>query len=105
MAPSPSCGAMPDARAFTMWDTLANTIADERLTLYLILDEAHRGMKRPSHVDRAEKATIVQRLVNGASGAPPVPVVWGISATVKRFEEAMAEARGRTTYPVGGRRA
>ena len=82
-----------------MWDTLANTIADERLTLYLILDEAHRGMKRPSHVDRAEKATIVQRLVNGASDAPPVPIVWGISATVKRFEEAMAEARGRTTYP------
>ena len=27
---------MPDARAFTMWDTLANTIADEHLTLYLI---------------------------------------------------------------------
>ena len=95
----PELRAMPDARAFTMWDTLANTIADERLTLYLILDEAHRGMKRPSQVDRAEKATIVQRLVNGASGAPPVPVVWGISATVKRFEEAMAEARGRTTYP------
>ena len=40
--------SMPDARAFTMWDTLANTIADEHLTLYLILDEAHRGMKPPS---------------------------------------------------------
>ena len=25
---------MPDARAFTMWDTLANTISDESLTLY-----------------------------------------------------------------------
>ena len=63
---------MPDARAFTMWDTLANTIADEHLTLYLILDEAHRGMKPPSTRDRAEKATIVQRLVNGANGIPPV---------------------------------
>ena len=40
--------SMPDARAFTMWDTLENTIADEHLTLYLILDEAHRGMKPPS---------------------------------------------------------
>ena len=89
---------MPDARAFTMWDTLANTIADEQLTLYLILDEAHRGMKPPSKGDRAEKATIVQRLVNGANGVPPVPIVWGISATVERFDEAMAKAENRTSY-------
>ena len=89
----------PDARAFTMWDTLANTIADEHLTLYLILDEAHRGMKTPSSREQSEKATIVQRLVNGASGAPPVPIVWGISATVERFNEAMAEAENRTSYP------
>ena len=90
---------MPDTRAFTMWDTLANTIADEHLTLYLILDEAHRGMKPPNQRDRAEKATIVQRLINGANGVPPVPIVWGISATVQRFNEAMARAEGRTTYP------
>ena len=90
---------MPDARAFTMWDTLANTIADEHLTLYLILDEAHRGMKPPSTRDRAEKATIVQRLVNGANGVPPVPIVWGISATVERFNDAMAKAENRTSYP------
>lgn len=90
---------MPDARAFTMWDTLANTITDEELTLYLILDEAHRGMRPPSQRDRAEKATIVQRLINGADRVPPVPIVWGISATVQRFNEAMARAEGRTTYP------
>ena len=90
---------MPDARAFTMWNTLANTILDEQLTLYLILDEAHRGMKPPSTRDRAEKATIVQRLVNGADGVPPVPIVWGISATVERFNEAMAKADNRTSYP------
>ena len=90
---------MPDARVFTMWDTLANTIADEHLTLYLILDEAHRGMKPPSQGDRAEKATIVQRLVNGANGVPPVPIVWGISATVERFNDAMAKAKNRTSYP------
>ena len=90
---------MPDARAFTMWDTLANTIADEHLTLYLILDEAHRGMKPSSKGDRAEKATIVQRLVNGANGVPPVPIVWGISATVERFNDAMDRAENRTSYP------
>ena len=90
---------MPDARAYTMWDTLANTIADQELTLYLILDEAHRGMKQPSRRDRAEKATIVQRLINGAKGVPRLPIVWGISATVQRFNEAMDRAEGRTTYP------
>ena len=90
---------MPDTRAFTMWDTLANTITDEHLTLYLILDEAHRGMKPPSTGDQVEKATIVQRLVNGANPVPPVPIVWGISATVKRFNDAMAKAENRTTYP------
>lgn len=90
---------MPDARAFTMWDTLAYTIADRHLTLYLILDEAHRGMKPPTQSDQAEKATIVQQLINGANGVPPVPIVWGISATVQRFNEAMARAEGRTAYP------
>lgn len=90
---------MPDARAYTMWDTLAKTIADEQLTLYLILDEAHRGMKQPNRRDQTEKATIVQRLINGAAGVPPLPIVWGISATVQRFNEAMERAEDRTTYP------
>ena len=90
---------MPDARAYTMWDTIGNTIADEQLTLYLILDEAHRGMKQPNQRDRAEKSTIVQRLINGANGVPPIPIVWGISATVQRFNEAMERAEGRTTFP------
>lgn len=81
----------PDARANTMWDILRNTIEDENLTLYLILDEAHRGMKP----DR-DRATTVQRLINGTNGTPPVPIVWGISATVERFNSAMEQQRGRT---------
>lgn len=91
--------ASPDLRAFTMWDTIRNTIEDENLTLYLILDEAHRGMKKRTKADSDEKSTIVTRLVNGANGVPPIPVVWGISATVERFNTAMAEAEGRLTYP------
>lgn len=91
--------APPDARAYTMWDTLRNTIEDEHLTLYLILDEAHRGMRKPTTRDRSEKQTLVRRLINGANGVPPVPVVWGISATVERFNVAMAESENRTTYP------
>ena len=90
---------MPDARGFTMWDTIRNTIEDEQLTLYMILDEAHRGMKQRSASDRAERSTIVTRLINGANGDPPVPIVWGISATVDRFNQAMTKAEGRTSYP------
>lgn len=89
----------PDTRAFTMWDTLRNTIEDDNLTLYLVLDEAHRGMKRRTSNERQERATIVQRLVNGGNDVPPVPVVLGVSATVERFDKAMAQVEGRTTYP------
>jgi superfamily II DNA or RNA helicase len=81
----------PDDRAQTMWDILRNTIEDEHLTLYLILDEAHRGMKP----DR-QRATTVQRLINGQNGTPAVPIVMGISATVERFNKAMAQQHGRT---------
>lgn len=78
----------PDSVPFTFWDTLRSTIEDDGLTLYMVLDEAHRGMgKRPS-----DTPTIVKRLINGHSGVPPVPIVWGISATVQRFEAAMTEA-------------
>ena len=90
---------MPDGRAFTMWDTLQNTIEDDALTLYMVLDEAHRGMRRRTRKDSAERDTIVQRLINGNNGVPPVPIVLGISATVERFDQAMAKAEGRTTYP------
>ena len=89
----------PDNRAQTMWDILRNTIEDPTLTLYLVLDEAHRGMKRPTSKEAAEKSTTVQRLVNGANAVPPVPVVWGISATVERFDEAMEKSAGRVKYP------
>jgi type III restriction enzyme len=89
----------PDLRSYTMWDTIRNTIDDDNVTLYLILDEAHKGMKRQTKTDKNEKETIVRRLVNGANGVPPVPIVWGISATVERFNEAMQAALNRYSYP------
>lgn len=85
----------PDLRSYTIWDTIRNTIEDPALTLYLVLDEAHRGMGG----DVREKPTIVKRLINGEKGVPGIPVVWGISATVERFTEAMKGADKRTTLP------
>lgn len=85
----------PDLRSHTIWDTIRNTIEDPSLTLYLVLDEAHRGMGTQNR----EKSTIVRRLINGENGVPGIPVVWGISATVERFNTAMEGAQGRSTLP------
>lgn len=86
----------PDAQAYTLWDTIQNTIDDPALTLYLVLDEAHRGMGGSAS---SEKGTIVQRLINGFKGVPGIPVVWGISATVERFNQAISSAGKHIKLP------
>lgn len=88
---------MPDLRAFTIWDTIQNTINDPSLTLILVLDEAHRGMGAGSK--QGEKTTIVKRLINGMGNVPGIPVAWGISATVERFNDAISGMQGRATLP------
>lgn len=88
---------MPDSRSFTIWDTIQNTIDDPALTLYLVLDEAHRGMRAATGA--GEKTTIVKRLINGSGPVPGIPVVWGISATVERFNAAVSDMQGRATLP------
>ena len=89
----------PDMRAFTIWDTIRNTVEDPELTLYLVLDEAHRGMGKPNAAAQNARTTIVQRLINGSGGVPGIPIVWGISATVDRFKKAMEGAEKRITLP------
>lgn len=82
-------------REISMWEVIANTVNSSDVDLYLILDEAHKGMK----VDR-DRSTIVQRIINGQPGSnPPVPVVWGISATIDRFNSTMAGISDRTVLP------
>jgi hypothetical protein len=89
---------MPDLRRFTISDIIRNTIEDPKLTLYLVLDEAHRGMREGGRAN-SDKPTIVRQLINGANGVPGIPVVWGISATVQRFNDAIAGIQGRGTLP------
>ena len=84
----------PDGQAHTVWDIVRNTIEDPSLTLYMVLDEAHRGMKEESG-----RSTIVKRLINGEQGVPGIPVVWGISATVERFNTAMEATPGHARLP------
>jgi type III restriction enzyme len=89
----------PDLHSYTIWDTIQNTVEDSSLTLYLVLDEAHRGMGNLGSASQDDKTTIVRRLINGAGSVPAIPVVWGISATVERFNRAMAGMEGRGTLP------
>ena len=91
--------AAPDAQAYTLWDTIQNTIEDPDLTLYLVLDEAHRGMGISTPSSEAAKSTIVQRLINGSAGVKSIPVVWGISATVERFDMAIANTGHHLKLP------
>ena len=88
---------MPDARAFSIWDTIRNTIENPKLTLYLVLDEAHRGMNSSGR--NSEKPTIVKRLINGSGSVPGIPIVLGISATIERFKKAIADMKNRTELP------
>lgn len=90
---------MPDLRAHTIWQTIQNTIEDPELTLYLVLDEAHRGMRDSGNTGERARPTIVKQLINGTGSVPGIPIVWGISATVKRFNDAMAGMTGRSTLP------
>jgi hypothetical protein len=82
-------------RQFSMWEVLGHTITGGNVDLYLVLDEAHRGMRTKA----ADRRSIVQRIIGGQPGVnPPVPMVWGISATIARFNTAMEGSTNRTMY-------
>nr|WP_290206562.1 DEAD/DEAH box helicase family protein [Corynebacterium aurimucosum] len=82
--------ARPDTAQHNFWDELRNT-ADGGTVVYMFLDEAHRGMNPKN------RNTIVRRLVDGAHGAPPLPILFGISATPERFEETTGTIADRDT--------
>lgn len=96
-----------DSRTYSLWETLANTIKEKSDTFVVIIDEAHRGMGSSS--TRRDRDTIVSQIIGGgATGRPAAPIVWGISATPRRFLSAMAEVGRQTrahTVPVDAVRA
>lgn len=85
----------------TFWQALQNTY-DLGTTVYMMLDEAHRGLGNTSENDKDRK-TIYAKLIDGFQNdeehLDPMPVVVGISATIKRFEDAMANRKNRTELP------
>jgi type III restriction enzyme len=82
---NPLSRSSTDSRTFSLWETIANTIGSNGAHFYVVIDEAHRGMKPAS-----DRRTIVSRIINGQAGInPAVPIVWGISATPERFIQAI----------------
>ena len=84
-----------DGRTYSIWETIQNTIDEPGARFYLIIDEAHRGMR--SARDEKAAASIIQNFLKGSDEIDPVPVVIGISATPARFD-ALLEGQGRTTH-------
>lgn len=89
----------PDLQTTSIWETIGNTIEDGERTLYMVLDEAHRGFGTRSGSAGKDRASIVSQLIRGQPGIPAMPIVWGISATVQRFNDAIASDTGRTKLP------
>lgn len=73
-----------DNRTYTIWETLQNTTEQKGDHLYVIIDEAHRGMH---DIEAAKATTIMQKFLKGskADGLDPMPIVIGMSATDERF--------------------
>ncbi|MBN1461058.1 MAG: DEAD/DEAH box helicase family protein [Armatimonadetes bacterium] len=88
-----------DRRTYTIWDTVKNTIRARGEHLYLIIDEAHRGMSQTSD-ETVSAETIVQRFVKGwESYMPAVPIILGISATPERFQR-LIQGTNRVLRPI-----
>lgn len=86
-----------DFRDYTIWETIANTIAARPGSFWVVIDEAHRGM-REDNASREAARTIVQKFIKGSEELPPVPLIFGISATTQRFTDLLG-GTNRTQYP------
>lgn len=88
-----------DGRNYSIWTTLTNTAKAIPDRFYVVIDEAHRGMSGGSGAKEAQ--TLMQRFLLGYpdEGLVRMPLVIGVSATVKRFTELIGNA-DHTTYKV-----
>ena len=82
----------------TFWQLLQNTY-QSHTHVYMVLDEAHRGLGSSAVTDR-DKATIYSQLIDGFGPLGPMPVVVGLSATIKRFQDAMNGKKDRVAFPM-----
>lgn len=87
-----------DGETPSFWTVLERTVHDPTVHLFMVLDEAHKGLGSEAKAD-GKGETIVDQIIDGKNGDTPIPVVIGISATSARFRNAMKRRADRTTYP------
>ncbi len=80
-----------DGRTYSIWTTLTNTARAIPDRFYVVIDEAHRGMT--SGKGSATAQTIIQQFIKGnkETGLVKMPLIIGVSATPKRFNELLAD--------------
>lgn len=89
-----------DRRGNTFWDTINQTIRGGQVRLYVVIDEAHRGMQEDRGA-RDEATSLMQRFIKGTEGVDAAPVILGISATPDRFHQLLAGSpTARTIRPL-----
>jgi type III restriction enzyme len=84
-----------DMRQCTIWETIANTSKSLRGKFYLIVDEAHRGMRQTKNEANTQDS-ILQKFVKGSGEIPPIDLILGMSATPQRFVKMLASETNRT---------
>ncbi|MBK5274624.1 MAG: DEAD/DEAH box helicase family protein [Desulfuromonadales bacterium] len=84
-----------DMRQYTIWETIANTSKTLRGKFYLIVDEAHRGMRQTKNEANAQES-ILQKFVKGSGEIPPIDLILGMSATPQRFVKMLESETNRT---------
>ncbi len=80
-----------DGRTYSIWTTLTNTARAIPDRFYVVIDEAHRGMT--SGKGAATAQTIIQQFIKGnpATGLVKMPLIIGVSATPKRFNDLLGD--------------
>jgi type III restriction enzyme len=79
-------------REYSIWETVNNTINRQKSRFYVIIDEAHRGMRRTA-AEQNQAQSIIQKFIIGVQGeVKPSPIVIGVSATPERFDTLLSGA-------------
>ncbi|MBR1500098.1 MAG: DEAD/DEAH box helicase family protein [Bacteroidaceae bacterium] len=89
-----------DDREYTIWQTFQNTIESKGKRFFVIIDEAHRGMKEGK--EKQEANSIMQKFIFGspADKMSQMPIIIGMSATPERFNKLIGNVEANRLKPV-----
>ena len=89
-----------DEREYTIWQTIENTIDSKGKRFFVIIDEAHRGMKEGK--EKQEANSIMQKFIFGspADKMSQMPIIIGMSATPERFNKLIGNVEANRLKPV-----